>query len=299
MKNIKLARIEYIISMLIFGTCGILSKFISISSGFIVFSRAFIGSIIILLYLLFRKKKIDYSSIKRNLIWLILGGASIGLNWIFLFSSYNYVSVSISSLCNYLAPALFIVVTIILFKEKISLLKIICVLVALIGIVLLSGIIGSNNNVDYIGVILGISAAICYLMLLVFNKFIKEIDPFEKAFVELVVVAIVTAPFAFITLDYQNSIFSFNNIILLLVLGIIHTGLAYILYLGPMDILESQSIAIFSYFEPVLAVLLSFFLLNEDLSVYGWIGGGLILSSTLIYELLNQRENKKIKDESI
>ena len=60
-----------------------------------------------------------------------------------------------------------------------------------------------------------------------------------------------------------------------------------------MEFLSSQTIAIFSYFEPVVAVMLSFFLLKEELSALGWIGGGLILGSTLVYELLNERETKK------
>ena len=293
MKNLKLARIEYIIAMIIYGTCGIISKYIDVSSGFIVFSRAIIGSIIIIIYLLIRRKKIDFVAIKKNLLWLILSGACIGCNWMCLFSSYNYVSVSISSLCNYLAPALFIIAAIILFKEKISIKKIICVVVALFGIILLSGIINSNNNVNFLGIILGLGAAIFYLGILVFNKFIGELDPFVKALIELMVVSVVTAPYAFISLDYTKEIFSLNNVLLLITLGIIHTGLAYILYLGSMFYLPSQSIAIFSYFEPVIAVLLSYFLLKEDLSIYGWIGGALILGSTLIYEILNEKERKK------
>ena len=298
MNKSKFYTIEYIISMLIYGTCGIISKFVSVSSGFIVFSRAFIGSIIIILYLLIRRRKPNFIEIKKNLKWLIISGVCIGCNWICLFTSYNYVSVSVSSLCNYLAPALFIIVTIILFKEKISFLKILCVIIALIGIVLLSGIIGSNNNVNYIGVILGVGAALFYLGLLVFNRFVKDIDPIEKTLIELITVAVVTAPYAFITFDYSASIFTLNNILLLLLLGIVHTGIAYILYLGSMNHLQSQSVAIFSYFEPVIAVLLSYFLLNEYLSILGWIGGGLILGSTFVYELLNERDNKIIINNS-
>lgn len=293
MNKTRIARIEYIIAMIIYGTSGCFSKYIDVPAGFMVFSRAIIGSIILILYLLIRRQKVNFEAIKKNLLWLILGGASIGCNWMCLFSSYNLISVSVASLCNYLAPALFIVVTVFLFKEKLSLTKILCVLVALVGIVLLSGIIGDNNNLDSLGVILGICAAIFYVGILLFNKFIHDIDPIEKALIELMVVGIVTAPYAFISLDYNNLNFDLTNIILLLILGIFHTGIAYILYLGPMEFLSSQTIAIFSYFEPVVAVMLSFFLLKEELSVLGWIGGGLILGSTLVYELLNERETKK------
>ena len=229
MNKTRIARIEYIIAMIIYGTSGCFSKYIGVPAGFMVFSRAIIGSIILTLYLLIRRQKVNFEAIKKNLLWLILGGASIGCNWMCLFSSYNLISVSVASLCNYLAPALFIVVTVFLFKEKLSLTKILCVLVALVGIVLLSGIIGDNNNLNSLGVILGICAAIFYVGILLFNKFIHDIDPIEKALIELMVVGVVTAPYAFISLDYNNLNFDLTNIILLLILGIFHTGIAYIL----------------------------------------------------------------------
>ena len=294
MKKAKFARIEYIFAMIIYGTCGIFSKYINVSSGFIVFSRAIIGSLILALFLLIRKRKINFESIKKNFKWLVLSGVSIGLNWMCLFSSYNYVSVSVASFCNYLAPAFFIIVMIIIFKEKTSFTKIICLLIALVGILLLSGVIGEDNTVNYIGIILGILAALFYVCLLVFNRFIKDIDPVEKVLIEMICVTIVTAPYAFISLDYNSVIFDGKTIIFLLILGVFHTGFAYILYLGSMEFLPSQSIAIYSYFEPIVAVILSYFLLKEDLSILGLIGGVLILSSTFLYEILNIREKKKL-----
>ena len=296
MAKTKFSKLAYIFAMIIYGTCGIFSKYIHISSGFIVFSRAFIGSIILALYLIIRKKKIDFDIIKKNLKYLILAGACIGCNWMCLFSSYNYVSVAVASFCNYLAPAFFIIATIIIFREKTSLFKIICFIIALVGILLLSGVLSDDNSMNYKGIILGIGAALFYVAFLVFNRFVKGVDPVEKVLIELVVVSIVTAPYAFISLDYSNLSFDFNTIILILVLGVFHTGFAYLLYIGSREYLSSQSIAIYSYFEPIVAVILSYFLLKEDLSLLGLIGGVLILTSTFVYEIINQHEKKKIEN---
>lgn len=293
MKKIKFPKIEYIIAMIIYGTSGCFSKFIDFPAGLMVFSRAIIGIAILLLYLLIRRKKLNFEAIKKNLLWLALGGLSVGGNWICLFRSFDYVSVSISSLCNYLAPALFIGVAVIVFKEKLSLSKVLCVIVALFGMVLVSGVLNENNTVNTKGIILGICASLFYVGILLFNKLLKDIDAIDKVVIELAFAGLVMGPYGFMTCDYSSINFELTNIILLLILGVFHTGIAYILYFGPMEVLTSQELAIFSYFEPVVAVILSYFVLKEELSIFGWIGGGLILVSTFVYELINERGKKK------
>ena len=72
---------------------------------------------------------------------------------------------------------------------------------------------------------------------------------------------------------------------MLLVVGVVHTGLAYLLYFGSMETLPSQTLAILSYIDPVVAVLLSALVLREPLGWTGIAGAALILGAALVSEL--------------
>ena len=74
------------------------------------------------------------------------------------------------------------------------------------------------------------------------------------------------------------------QILLLLAVGIVHTGIAYWLYFGSMDKLSGQTVAVYSYIDPAFAVVLSVVVLREETSVLGIIGAVLILGSTLLSE---------------
>lgn len=81
-------------------------------------------------------------------------------------------------------------------------------------------------------------------------------------------------------------------IVFVLVLGVVHTGIAYIFYLGPMPFMSTQSIAILSYVEPVISILLSFIVLHEELSYIAWIGAILMLGATIVSEIRFKKEKR-------
>ncbi len=296
MKENKLRKLEYIIAIFIYGTIGCFSRFIDLPSGLIVLSRGIIGSLFILAFLLIKRQKINFEKIKKNIVPLILGGASLGFNWIFLFSAYSETTVANSILLNYLAPAMFIIAAVIIFKEKMKIYKIICVIVSLFGMAMICGVFEGGINMSTLGLVFGLLASIAYLLLLVFNKMLKDVDSTDRTLVQLVVASIVMLPYALFTADFSTIVVSPKAIIFLVILGLIHTGLAYLMYLGSMAYLRAQTIAIYSYIEPVLSVLLSYFILHENMTVIGFIGGGLILGGTLVSEIIHAYTIKKHKE---
>jgi len=72
--------------------------------------------------------------------------------------------------------------------------------------------------------------------------------------------------------------------------GILHTGVAYALYFGSMDHLRAQTIALFSYIDPVVAILLSALVLLEPVGPLSLIGAVLVLGSTLVSELPERKD---------
>ena len=79
-----------------------------------------------------------------------------------------------------------------------------------------------------------------------------------------------------------------TTVIMVLIVGIIHTGIAYALYFGSMEKLKAQSVAVLSYLDPVFALILSAVILGERMTVFGIIGAVLIIGSAIISETENK-----------
>lgn len=279
----------YIISMLIFSTIGIFRKYVPLSSEFVAFTRGVIGVLFLVLFIIVSKKKIDKTSIKNNLLLLIISGCFIGLNWLFLFESYKYTSVATATLCYYMAPIFILLVSPIFLKEKLNKINIVCIIAALIGMVLVSGIIevGFNDLNTLKGVLFGLAAAILYASVVIMNKKIKSISPYDKTIVQLSFASIVLVPYLLGTGGFSNLVFDRDSIIMLLIMGVIHTGLAYALFFGSMENISGQSIALFSYIDPVMAIVLSTIILDERMTIIQAAGAVLILGFTLLNEYVS------------
>ena len=128
---------------------------------------------------------------------------------------------------------------------------------------------------------MGLLAAFCFVGIVLCNRKMKDISPFEKAIIQLLLSAITIFPYVIMHDLKMPLVIDTRGIIFVLILGIIHTGLAYVFYFNGLSSLPVQSVAILGYLEPVVSVLTSFFILHEPLSLLGWIGTMLVLSSVL------------------
>ena len=294
------AKLRNVSAMLIFGTIGLFVKNISLDSVEIAFFRGIIGSVFLGIVLLIRmqnNKKLkqksdepsnkleaeDKNTNKKGIIILIISGMAIGFNWVFLFNSYNYITVANATIVYYLAPVIVIFVSPIFLKEKLTLKKVLAVICAMIGLVLIVRTGSSNGNVNLTqGIINAFAAACLYASVIILNKFIKNVDDYKKTFIQIFMASMVLLPWVI----YRDKIVfnSIKSIILILVLGIAHTGIAYCLYFSAMKDLKAQSIAILGYIDPVSSVVFSIFLLREPFSIYQLIGGVIILLSAIISE---------------
>lgn len=270
-----------VLYMVIFGTIGLLRKYILLPSGLLSMYRGFIGVLLILLFLLATKKKMNWKEVWNNGLLLLLSGVALGFNWAFLFEAYQYTSVATATLCYYMAPVFVLMVSPFLFKEKMTLRKIICIFTAVAGMVLVSGIFNTKSlgQTDLRGIILGLLAAICYTLIIVFNKKIKNISPYDKTIVQLFIAASIMIPYTCLAEDISNLVISMTSVGLILVLGIVHTGIAYILYFASMKELKTQTIALYSYLDPVTAVIVSTLFLREEIGITGIIGAVMILGA--------------------
>lgn len=82
--------------------------------------------------------------------------------------------------------------------------------------------------------------------------------------------------------------------LLLLIAGVVHTGIAYLLYFSSFSSLSTQSISVLSYLDPVMSMVFAWLILNEPLTTSSMIGGALILGTTFVMEFC--RKNEKNND---
>ena len=280
------SRNNLILSMCIFGTIGILRRYIPLSSSLVALVRGIIGSVFLMMVLLISKKSLDKQALRKNLPMLSLSGAAIGFNWILLFEAYNYTSVATATLCYYLAPILVILASPLVLKERLTKKSILCTVTALVGMVLVSGITetGFSGLSELKGILLGIGAAVLYASVILMNKKISGIPSYDKTILQLATASAALLPYVLLTEDLSAISLSPVAVLLLLVAGIIHTGFAYWLYFGSMNDLPSHTVALLSYMDPILAILLSVVLLREPMSLSAAIGAVLILGAAYISE---------------
>ncbi len=287
MDRIKREKLKMITAMALFGTIGIFVRYIPLPSSIIAFCRGLVGMLFLLLVTVLRKSRISGQAIRKNLLWLILSGAFLGMNWILLFEAYRYTTVATATLCYYLAPIIVILAAPVLLKEKLTLRKIICTVVALIGMVCVSGVL--QNGIPTLGeakgILFGLGAAVLYATIILLNKKIRDISAYDKTIMQLGVSALVLVPYCLLTEDIGALSVEPKVLLLLLFVGIVHTGVTYFLYFGAIEHIHAQSVAIISYLDPVIAVLLSIFVLGEGMNVIGIIGAVLVLGAALMSEL--------------
>lgn len=274
---------KYITAMIFFGTISIFIKNIALSSGEISFWRAVIAFVVLNIYILVRKQHFDFSTIKKQLLKLFLSGAAMGLNWIFLFEAYNYTTVAVATLCYYFAPVLVIILSTFLFHESLRTKQILCFICASTGLILM---IGSMTPISgsFKGILLGLLAAVFYAIVVLINKSIKDVDGLIRTILQFLAAIITLFPYILLTGGFKITFDDTMSLINLLIIGVIHTGIMYVLYFTSLSYLRGSQIAILGYLDPLTAVLISIVLLKEPFTWLQLFGGFIILFATLLSE---------------
>lgn len=283
-------KLKNMLAMTIFGSVGLFVRFIPLSSSLIALARAVIGLAFLVAFVLLRREKFSFSAIRKNLPILLLSGAALGFNWILLFEAYRYTTVASATLCYYLAPVFVILLSPILFKERLTPLRIACVLAALCGMVFVSGVLDGGQI--GVGILFGVGAAVLYATVVILNKKLSDVSAYERTIAQFAVSAVFMLPYCLLIGDFSDISLVWYQWLLLVLVGVLHTGIAYALYFGSINKLPSQTVAMLAYIDPVLALVLSFLVLGEPIGIYGIIGAVLILGSMALCEMLERKVRK-------
>lgn len=289
MKKENTAKGLMAVAMFIFGTLAPFVRNINVSSGELALYRAVLAALLVGGYLLVTKQKLSLRSIKKELVLLLLSGVAMGINWIFLFEAYKYTTVSVATLSYYFAPVIVMVVCPLIFKEKLTGKQILCFAMATAGLVLITGTAGGGKQ-DLLGIAFGLAAAAFYATVMLLNKFIKGVTGLHRTFIQFLSAIVVLVPYVACTSGFALGGLNSTGWTNLLIVGLVHTGITYCMYFTALKELPGQKVAILSYIDPLVAVLVSVVLLNEGMTIPQMIGGMLILGFTLWSELPKKKK---------
>lgn len=284
-RTLRLPYGMYILSMLIFGTNGLLVARISLASSQIVLLRTLIGGLLLTLTVLLRGG-FDREGIRADGLPLLLGGTALGLNWVALFEAYRLLNVSLATLIYYVGPMLVLLFSPLLFREKLSGRKITSVALVAVGLVCISGSI-ALGGLSLRGFLTAVVSALFYATLIIFNKKITHTGGLQTASLELDIAFVVVLIYILFTagLPHPKS----TDLPWIVIIGLVNTGLAYLLYFSGLQKLPAQSVALISYVDPVSALVFSALFLHETMTPIQILGAVLIIGGAVFGELKTRK----------
>ncbi len=280
--------LKYLAGMILFGTNGIVASGSALSSVELVYMRSIIGAALLAVLYFATGHRVTAHKHPKDLIFVALSGASMGLDWLFLFEAFRQIGVSLAVLINYLGPAIVILLSPLLFREKLGAAKLLAFAAAIIGVFMLSGQ-AVVSGINIWGLTCALLSSFGSAGLILFNKLSVHVKGMENAMFQLLFAAITVAVFMGISQGFIIDILP-ADWIKVLWLGILNTGVACYLTFSEITYLPAQTSAICAYIEPVSAVFMSLIFLHESMGIFQIIGAILVIGGAAFTEIMNTKE---------
>lgn len=286
----KRSYFKYITGLLLFGSNGIVASFIHLDSYEIVLLRTLIGSFLLFAVFFLKKERLTFYKHKIEFLFLCISGVAMGTSWMFLYEAYAQIGVSIASLCYYCGPVIVMALSPLIFKEKLTWVKIVGFFSVLCGILFVSA--DSLEQFHSVwGLLCGMVSAVMYAVMVIFNKKAKPIEGLENAAIQLFVSFLTAAAFVGVKQGFAISIDG-ESVVPILLLGIINTGIGCYFYFSSIGSLPVQTVAVCGYIEPLSAVVFSALILGETMLPLQIVGAVLIIAGAIFAECFGKPKIK-------
>ena len=279
MKN-KISTLLPIIAGALWGSVGVFVRGFTkgnIDNVSILVIRVLFAAIMMFVFIAIKNK----SLLKINLkdVWIFACGgivAMFGMNFCYN-NAINSLSLSLAGVLLALSPVFVMFLAAILFKEKITARSIVCMIFALIGCTMASGVIGGGEIAfSTSGILFGIAAAFFYGLTSIFSKIAMEkgYHALTMTFYSMLILAIVLLPFAGWKLVGEYVMVSpANNIIFILMHSLCTAVLPYLLYnLALSNVDASLASILVAGAEPSAAMIFGIIFFAEMPSVVSILG---------------------------
>lgn len=279
-----------------FGTMPLLARVAYHSTGAVtvVFLRFFLAACILFAYFTAKgvKLKITRPQLAKGAFLGVVGYAGTGIT---LFSSFHYIDVGPAMAFHFVYPSLVAVLALVIYRERLSLLNVVGLIMSLIGIYFLLG--GGQSRLNLIGVGLALASGLFFAItaLELGRGQIKSIDNMVLTFYLCLFAALGTFCFGLITNDlhFQIDVYGWAA---LGILSLVCTVFAIAAFSMAVRIIGSTQTAILNTFEPVTSIVLGALILGEKMSGIMILGSGLIIAAAVIF-CLPQKETGEGENE--
>lgn len=288
----KIAPVFVMLAGILWGMMGIFVRRLNefgLNSMDIALTRSFWTFLMLFVYLLLFKR--DVLKIKLKDVWCFLGTgmASVAFFNVSYFKAIVSMSLSMAAVLLYTAPAIVMMLSVFLFHEKMSVRKVMALIVAFLGCMCVTGVLSGNVQISKSGILLGLGAGFGYALYSIFSRYAlnKGYSSLTITFYTFLFASIGVLPF--IDLPTFTSFYISHNsgpiLLWSILMAIVTTLAAYILYTLGLTYMESSKASIIATIEPVVASLIGILLYHESVTFLGVPGIILVLSSTVLINL--------------
>ena len=266
---------EMTAAMIISGTIGWFVVMSGQSVVAVVFWRCLFGAATLALICaalgFFRRGVITH----RQIGLATLGGLAIVGNWLLLFAAYPRASISIATAVYNTQPFMLVALGALFLGERLTATKLVWLALAFAGMLLIvQAKAGGGSGSDYLaGILLALGAAFLYALAAIVAKKLKGTPPHLIALIQVTVGVLALAPLA----DFAQAPTDVRSWSLLLALGVVHTGLMYILLYGAIQKLPTSLTGALSFIYPIVAILVDRIAFGHQLQMIQLIGAAAIL----------------------
>lgn len=264
----------------------------------ICFVRMFVSAILMGIYfLIFNRKALR---IKLKDIWIFIGSGVFSLTFFgyCYFTTIQMTSMSVAAVLLYTSPVFVLVLSAILFKERITNIKILSILIAIVGCIFVTGLIGQGGqSLPVLGILLGLGSGLGYGLYSIFGRYAinRGYGAFTITFYSFLfsvaTLLFIVNPVRIISAVLDDNIGSGTLINVSYAIGtaLVVTILPYIFYTLGLTKIENSKAAVIACIEPIMATVLGFLIFSEKLRIYEIIGVLLVLSAIVLLSVSEKR----------
>ncbi len=274
---------------------------LGLSSMDIVFLRAFLTALVMVLILLIKDRNLFKIRIKD--IWCFAGTGLLSIVFFNLcyFKEITITSLAVASVLLYTAPAFVMIISAFCFKEKLTKMKIAALLLSFLGLIFVTGVLGSADTITLKALLFGLGAGLGYALYSIFGRFAIErgYGSLNISFYTFVFASIGSVFFSNPKRIAQAAFAGPGRILLIIAFVLVSTVIPYIVYTLGLKEVENGQAAIIASVEPVVASLNGIIWFHESLSFSVAIGIILVLGGIVLSNLQFKKKEKNDNQEKM